>query len=242
MVTHVRVRRRVMRVGIIGTGFGRRVVAPVFAATEDCSVIDVVSPRDAEAVETLVNRNDVDLVSVHSPPYLHAPHVRSAISAGKAVLCDKPFALGAAQAEEMEAAAQLASIPAFVNFEFRFAPARRELRDLVRRGDLGRIHHVVWTHHSSGSRVPLRPYGWLFDRELGGGWIGAWGSHAVDSLRWIFGEITEARGRPRIDIRERVDANGAPHACTAEDGVAAWLVAGDGVSISLDSTFAAAAT
>ena len=83
---------RPVRVGIIGTGFGARVVAGAFDAA-DCDVTDVVTARDASAVRALC-RSDVDLVAVHSPPFLHASHVAMAVDAGRAVLCDKPFGSG----------------------------------------------------------------------------------------------------------------------------------------------------
>jgi predicted dehydrogenase len=231
-----------MRVGVIGTGFGERVVAPVFAATEGCTVVDVVSARDDEAVLELAHRADVDLVSVHSPPFLHAPHVRAALDAGKAVLCDKPFALDADEAAALEAEARDAGVVALCNFEFRYAPARGLLREIVMSGELGRVEHVHWTHLSSGSRVPLRRFGWLFDAELGGGWIGAWGSHAVDAIRWMFGEVAEAQAVRRIDVRGRPDETGAEHECTAEDGFTAALVLDGGITVAIDSGFAAAIT
>ena len=74
-----------MRVGVVGTGFGARVVAPVFAATPGCEVVDVVSARDEFAVAALCGQGDVDLVSVHSPPFLHVAHVRRALKSGHAV-------------------------------------------------------------------------------------------------------------------------------------------------------------
>ena len=77
-----------VRVGVIGFGFGARVVAPVFEITEDFEVVDLVSPRDDDAVGELCARDDVDLISVHSPPFLHRDHVRRAIEGGHAVLCD----------------------------------------------------------------------------------------------------------------------------------------------------------
>jgi predicted dehydrogenase len=227
-------------VGVIGTGFGRRVVAPVFADTEGCEVVDVVSARDGDAVAALVARPDVDLVSVHSPPFLHAPHVRAAVGCGKAVLCDKPFALDADEAADLEAEARAAGVVALCNFEFRYAPARALLRELVRDETLGAVEHVQWTHLSAGSRVPLRQWGWLFDRELGGGWVGAWGSHAVDTLRFVFGaEIEVAFARCRTDIRERPDAQGELRVCTAEDGLTAALVLSNGATVAIDSGFAA---
>jgi predicted dehydrogenase len=230
------------RVGVVGTGFGARVVAPAFAATDGCEVSDVVSARDEAAVHALCGRPDVDLVSIHSPPFLHAAHVRAALAQGKAVLCDKPFALNAAEAAALAAEANDAGVVALCNFEFRFSEPRRVLRGLVAGGNLGPVEHISWTHLSSGSRVPLRPWGWLFDRDLGGGWIGAWASHAVDTLRWMFGEIIEVQSGPRTDVSERPDAHGAFHRCTAEDGLSASLVVADDITVAIDSSFAAPVT
>jgi predicted dehydrogenase len=231
-----------MRVAVIGGGFGRRVVAPVFAETDDCEVVDVVTARDERAVRAAATRPDVDLVSVHSPPFLHAPHVRLALGEGKAVLCDKQFALDADEAADLEAEARAAGVVALCNFEFRYAPARALLREMVDEGALGRIEHVQMTRLSAGSRVPLRRWGWLFDRALGGGWIGAWGSHAVDTLRSIFGaEVTEVQALLRMDVRERPDDRGDLHTCTAEDGFSASLVLSNGATVAIDSGFAAVA-
>jgi predicted dehydrogenase len=231
-----------VRVGVIGTGFGRRVVAPVFAGTEGCEVVDVVSARDAAAVGALCERADVDLVSVHSPPFLHVEHVEAALAAGHAVLCDKPFGRSGDEARHMVGAATAAGRPALVNFEFRHDPTRVALRALVRSGRLGSVQHVAWTHLGAGSRHPLRPSGWLFDRGRGGGWLGAWGSHAIDALRWMLGEVVDARGRLRTDIASRPDAEGRVHPCTAEDGFQAWLAFAGGATAAIDSTFAAAAS
>jgi predicted dehydrogenase len=232
-----------VRVAVVGGGFGRRVVARVFAETEGCEVVDVVSARNEGAVRALVARADVDLVSVHSPPFLHAPHVRLALEAGRAVLCDKPFALDAPEAAALEDEARAAGVVALCNFEFRYEPARVRLRELIASGALGRVEHVQMTRLSAGTRVPLRPWGWLFDRELGGGWVGAWGSHAVDSLRFLFGaEVTDVQALLRIDVRERPDASGVLQPCTAEDGLIATLVLSNGVTVAIDSGFAATAT
>jgi predicted dehydrogenase len=230
-----------VRVGVIGTGFGARVVAPVFRDTEGCEVADVVSARDDAGVATLCDRDDIDLVSVHSPPFLHAVHVRRALHGEHAVLCDKPFGAAATDAETLVAAAEAADCLHFVNFEFRYDPMRALLRDLVRDGAVGRAEHVTWTHHSAGSAVPLRSYGWLFDRSKGGGWVGAWGSHVVDTLRWVFGEVIDARGACRTVITERPDRDGTLQRCDAEDAFSAWLTLSGELTVSLDSTFAAPA-
>ena len=228
-----------IQVGVIGTGFGARVVAPVFAATPGCRVVDVVSARDDAGVVSLCENVDVDLICVHSPPFLHASHVRRAISTGHAVLCDKPFGLDANQAQTLLAAAEAADCLHLVNFEFRCDPTRALVRDLIADGTIGEPEHVQWTHLSAGSRQPLRAHGWLFDRQAGGGWIGAWGSHAVDFLRWAFGDVVEATARCRTTIAERPDAAGHAQRCDAEDGFNATLRLTGDVTVAIDSSFAA---
>jgi predicted dehydrogenase len=232
---------RPLRVGVIGTGFGARVVAPVFRETDGCDVVDVVSARDPSAVAELCRR-DLDLVSVHSPPFLHAEHVRAAVDAGHHVLCDKPFGRHAGEAAEMLELADAGEVVHAVNFEFRYHPARRRLYDLVHSGAIGAVEHVQWTSTSAVFRRPLREYGWLFDRSRGGGWVGAWGSHAVDALRWLVGEVREASARCRVTIRERPDRDGRPQAVDAEDAFTAWLELESGATSVLDSASSAPAS
>jgi predicted dehydrogenase len=226
-------------VGVIGRGFGQNVVAPAFAETDGCTLVDVVSPRDDDAVRALTRHPDLDLVAVHAPPFLHRQCVSWALDAGKSVLCDKPFGTSTADAEAMHAAARSADAVALLNFEFRHHPGRIALRSLLQEGAIGTVEHVQWTVFGAGFRVPLRPYGWLFDASRGGGWIGAWGSHVIDFLRWTFGDLVDASARLRTDIAERPDTDGILHRCTAEDGFTALLRTTVGASITIDTSFVA---
>ena len=233
-----------MKVAVIGTGFGARVVAPAFA--DDRRLRGRrrrVAARRRRRSRARSRRADVDLVSVHSPPFLHAAHVRAALAAGKAVLCDKPFALDADEAAD--ARRRGAPRPARSRCATSSSGSTRSarlLRELVRTDALGPIEHVQWTHLSAGSRVPLRRYGWLFDRERGGGWIGAWGSHAVDTLRWCFGEVAAVDAPVAHRRAERPDDHGELHACTAEDGLTRVARASTPARRSaIDSSFAASA-
>jgi predicted dehydrogenase len=227
---------KAVRVGVIGRGFGARVVAPVFTKTDGCEVVDVVSARDEAAVADLCARRDVDLISIHSPPFLHREHVRMATEGGHSVLCDKPFGRNASDATQMVAAAGDAGVVNLVNYEFRCHPVRAQLRALVQGGAVGAVEHVQWTSWLSIWRTPPRRFGWVFDAELGGGWIRAFASHNIDFLRWSFGEIVDASGALRTTISERPDAEGRLHGCTAETGFTATLRTETGVSITIDSS------
>lgn len=227
-----------MRVGIIGRGFGERVVAAAFAATDGCEVVDVVTPRDERAVAATCARRDVDLISIHSPPFLHLDHVRRAALAGHAVLCDKPFGRSAAEAAEMCRLAREAGVLGLLNFENRYDAARVRVRSLIEDGAIGSPEHVQFSMLLAITRAPLRRYGWLFDDELGGGWLRALGSHLIDFSRWTFGEVVEVSGQLRTAVAERPDADGKPHRCTADDGFVAALRSERGVTTVIDSSSA----
>lgn len=225
-----------MRVAVVGAGFGARVVAGVFR--DQGMDVDVVSPRDPAAVRAAIAA-PVDLVSVHSPPFLHTEHVGWALEHGHDVLCDKPFGRTADEARAMLTDAEGAGVLHLLNFEFRQEPTRVALQQVVVDGRIGEPVHVHWTAFTSGSRRPLRRYGWLFDREAGGGWIGAFGSHAIDTVRCLMGEVEDATGSCRIDLPERPDADGAMHRCTAEDAFTAQLRMVGGATATIDTAFAA---
>jgi predicted dehydrogenase len=229
-----------MRLGIIGTGFGARVVAPVFAQTPGCTVVDVVSSRDPIAAERLCRRDDLDLISIHSPPSCHAPDARLALSRRHAVLCDKPFTLSPPEGDELVRLATETGVVNLVNFEFRHDPVRARLKSMIDDGAIGTPEALHWTALSGAIR--RRPHGWLFEHARGGGWIGAWGSHAVDLIRWLFGEISDAGATRRLAVRSHADATGTERAADVEDGFTAWLRTASDVSCTLDSTGVASAS
>jgi predicted dehydrogenase len=224
-----------MRATVIGTGFGSRVVAPVYA---DLGIdVEVVSARDRDAVRRACAA-PVDFVSVHAPPFLHRDYVLAAVANGRNVLCEKPFGRSVAEAREMLEAAESAGVVHLVNYEFRQDSARRQAKDWIEQGMIGRVQHVGWTLYSDGSRG--RVHGWLFDKESGGGWIGAYGAHVIDALRWLIGEVAVARCTCRIDIPYRMTVGGEKVACTAEDAFSASLIFNNGVTAMIDTSFGGA--
>jgi predicted dehydrogenase len=212
-----------MRVGVIGRGFGA-MIAPAYAQTDGCTVVDVVSPRDEKAVAALCRRRDVDLISVHSPPFLHERDVLHAIGSGHHVVCDKPFGSTLAEAERMEAAASGDSNLHLTNFEFRMEPWRQATHELLSRRTLGTVEQILWTDVSSSWQI--RTDGWQVDAATGGGWLGASGSHVLDTLRWWTGDL---------DIVTAVLFHLADRA-QADTGAAVVLQASAGTGIAFTTT------
>ncbi len=222
-----------MRVLVIGTGFGGRVVAGAYRDA-GCGV-DVVSPRDADAVWKAIAAG-ADLVSVHSPPFLHHAHVMAALDRGSAVLCDKPFGRDSAEAQSMRDRAHQNDALNYLNFEFRRFPARVKARALVGQGAIGTPQHVSWLFVGNGLRPQV--HRWLFDRELAGGWVGAWGSHCIDTLRWLLeSEVATCSAVLRTETASRPDALGVEHPSSAEDAFSAWFTMDNGCTASVDTAY-----
>ena len=222
-----------MKVAIVGTGFGEKVMAPIYA--ELGFDVEVASPRDAEAVKRAC-MGDSDLVSIHSPPFQHKAQVLAALDSGKAVLCDKPFGRNAVEARAMrDRAGELGALN-FLNFEFRRQPSRLKVRELLATGAIGELQHISWTMMGAGLR--RGKHRWIFEREKGGGWIGAYGSHVIDALRWFWdSEVADCGGISRIETKVRVDREGGQHKVDVEDAFSAWFVMQNGGTVSFDTAF-----
>lgn len=207
-----------IRVGIIGTGFARRVQLPTFHATPGVQVVAVCSAhRDrAEAAaqefgipqafsdyRQMLQTGELDLVSIVTPPHLHLPMGLAAIEAGTHLLLEKPMALDLSEARQLYQQAESAGIVHLIDHELRFSPARRRFKELVDQGFLGQLYQVTVSLATGLRADPERPWDWWSEAAKGGGLLGAVGSHQIDQLRWWFGEIERAAGLLETFIKER---------------------------------------
>lgn len=106
------------------------------------------------------------------------------------MICEKPFAIDAAEAAAMCAAAERAGVVALVGHEFRWAEDRVTLARAVAHGRVGTPRLFSFVQYAPVVADPDAPVpDWWFDRSRGGGWLGASGSHLVDQVRVTFGEF-----------------------------------------------------
>jgi predicted dehydrogenase len=209
-------------IGLIGTGFARSAQAPAFQLCDGAELAAVCSGQHENAVkvaaefkikhacetyEQLLALDEVSLVVVSAPPYLHHLITMSALNAGKHVICEKPMAMNATEAREMaELAASQPNRLAIIDHELRFNPSWRRMKELVDSDFLGELHHVNVTIASGFRHSAQRPWNWWSQKSAGGGLLGALGSHAIDAVRWMFGEIDAVSSTVATMIPERKDA------------------------------------
>ncbi|MFN0087586.1 MAG: Gfo/Idh/MocA family protein [Blastocatellia bacterium] len=207
-------------VGLVGTGFARTTQAPAFQLCDGAELVAVCSGNHENAVrvasefkikhaceshEELIGLEEVDLVVVAAPPYLHHPVTMAALKAGKHVICEKPMAMNSAEALEMVGAAAEAHRLAIIDHELRFNPTWRRMKELVDGGFLGDLHHVNVTIASGFRHSAQRQWNWWSQKRAGGGLLGALGSHVIDAVRWMFGEIDSVCGTVATMVPERKD-------------------------------------
>ena len=114
---------------------------------------------------------------------------------------------------------------AMIAHEFRFAPGRAYVKELLKQGYVGNVHTV----HMSLFRGPwqsqgMRPLGWASQASEGGSFLGALGSHYIDCLRDWFGEITRVSGVVFTQDPKRVDPESGKMAQADGDDTFGFLV------------------
>jgi len=162
-----------------------------------------VGSRSREAAETFAKRFDIDhthgshealaadegidAVYVATPPAAHAANVRACVEHGKAVLCEKPFTMNAAEAREVIRLARTRGSFLMEAMWTRFLPAVQALRDLLRSGAIGKVQLMI----GGGAFVPDYDAGYyLFSPELGGGGL-------LDAGVYLVSMSSMCLGRPR---------------------------------------------
>ena len=145
-------------------------------------------PRVADTYEEVCTDPRIDAVYVPLPNSLHARWVLSALEAGKHVLCEKPFTANADEAAAVAIAADQASTEAGLvvmeAFHYRYHPLAARLREIVERGELGRLRHIeAWLCAPIRDKSDIR-----YQEDLAGGAMMDMGSYVVHWARLLGGE------------------------------------------------------
>jgi predicted dehydrogenase len=155
-----------------------------------------------------VERDDVDLIDICAPGSLHAEIAIAALDAGKHVLCEKPLANTLAEAEAMAHAARRAregDVFAMLGFTYRRVPAVQLARQFVLGGEIGEVRQVRAAYLQDWLTDEAAPMTWRLDKSLAGaGALGDLGSHIVDAVQFITGQLlTSVAGVTRTFVPER---------------------------------------
>src|SRR5579871_2354234 len=167
--------------------------------------------RSFDSSEELATSDDVDVVHVCTPNALHGDLVRLALSAGKHVVCEKPLATTAAEAEELTELAVRAGLVAAVPFVYRYHPMAAEARARVLGGSTGEVR-LIHGHYLQDWLSEPGDNNWRVDARAGGPSraFADIGSHWCDLVEWVTGHrISELTASAQTVMRERARAGRA---------------------------------
>jgi predicted dehydrogenase len=194
-----------LRVGIIGCGGVGRVHIESYQALPGCYSVEAVCDLDDNKVhevaaeygiphyynefEALIDRQDLDVIDICTPPYQHYIQIRQALSAGKHVICEKPLVGSLREIDELMLAEQQSGRRLMPILQYRFGQGIQKLKLLVNEGVTGRPYlstvEVAWQRGADYYAVPWRG---KWATELGGTLL-SHAIHALDLLCFIAGPV-----------------------------------------------------
>ncbi len=224
-----------IRVGTIGASFARQAYLPALQTIDDVELVAIASARMASAQsaadsfaiphvyddwQRMMGEHQFDLVCIATPTLYHAPMTLAALRSGAHVLCEKPMAMNQDESAHMLETAESLNKLHIIGHELRFNPNRRKIRSLIESGFIGQARHANIVNISGAWGDPAgRPAGdWWSREDMGGGRLGASGSHMIDLLRFWLGDIAAISGQVSTMVGERIDKkSGDSWRATADD-------------------------
>ena len=209
-------------VAVAGLGFGEKVHLPALEACSDLHAAALWHPRRQRLDEAclshglvgyddwnaLLSDRSVEAVVIATPPAPRFELARRALEAGKHLLLEKPIALRADQAKELQRLAIARGLSVAVDYEYRAVPLFMQAERLLRSGAVG-TPWLVKLDWLMGSRSdPARGWNWYSQADQGGGVIGALGTHAFDMLGWLIGPVASVQALNSVSIKDRPHPKG----------------------------------
>ena len=223
-----------LKIGLVGYGFMGRAHSNAYHKVNHFFDLDykpaltAVCGRNREATEEfaqrwgwqsvetdwrkLIERKDIDAIDISGPNDIHHDIAIAAAQAGKMILCEKPLALDATEAQAMVDAVEQAGVANFVWFNYRRVPAVALARQIVAEGRLGRIFHYRGVYLQDWVINPELPQGgqtlWRLEKtRSGSGVLGDLLAHSFDLALWLNSPIASlAAGMETfVKIRKHAD-------------------------------------
>ncbi len=224
-----------IRVGTIGASFAKDAYLPALSLIDDVELVAISSARLSSAQSTadlfnipnvyddwekMLAEHEFDLVCIATPTIHHAPMTLTALKAGAHVLCEKPMAMNTDESAKMLETAESLNKVHIIGHELRFNPNRRKIKELIEAGAIGDIRHINIENITASMGDPAsRVEGdWWSLESMGGGRLGANGSHQIDLIRFWLGDIGAISGQVRTLVPNRIGKDtGNAWQATADD-------------------------
>lgn len=213
-----------LRVGIVGFGYMGKMHAMCYDNIKyyynsdfEVELYGVVSSKKPEelsvkfekyfqSVDEMLEDELVDIVDICAPNYMHEEVLTKAINKGKYIYCEKPLTTDLESAKKIKSLVEKTGYnkTSRVTFEYRFVPAIIRAKQIIESGGIGKIIHFNFRYYGSEFLDPGRPISWQSTKELsGGGVLYALGTHSIDLIRYLVGDVEEVFAQKFTHYKER---------------------------------------
>ena len=211
-----------IRVAVVGLGIGQSHLTAYQELGDQYQVVALCDVDEARGqtvaaqfgapplytrLEDALARDDVEVVDLCTPPFLHFEQIQAALAAGKHVVCEKPLVGSLREVDALQTAAQAAGRVVMPIFQYRFGHGLQKLKWLVEQGIAGQAYvstvETMWRRRAAYYAVPWRG---RWATELGGALLGH-ALHTHDMLTYILGPVQRvyARTSTRVNPIETED-------------------------------------
>jgi predicted dehydrogenase len=200
----------VIRLGIVGSNYGRTVQLPAFREDSRCEVVALAGSNASRAAELaraagvpksygdwrgLVEDNDVEVVAIATLPSLQAQIAMRALELSKPVFAEKPMASSLVNAHAMLRQATLSRKPTMIDFNFHKILSWQRAKTMLDAGAVGALRHAMVHWHVESRAIQTRMRNWKTVGDDGGGVLGNFISHCFHYLEWFHGPIAGLSAR-----------------------------------------------
>lgn len=201
---------KIINFGIIGCGdVTEKKSGPAFQKIEGSNLLAVMRRNEEKLIDyanrhnvsrystdylELLKDENIDAIYIATPPKMHHYYTLEAAKYGKAVYVEKPMAMSVAECEEMIKVCKDNKVPLFVAYYRREQDKFKKVKEMIESNEIGEIRSFNYIYTSKMPTIdPNRP--WLLSKEVaGGGLLYDIGSHMIDTIIYMFGEVKIATG------------------------------------------------
>lgn len=218
--------KKILNIAIIGKGFMGKLHSHMWTSVDKIFDVDykpvlkVIVGTEKESTKAFaekwgfesfstdwkaaIDNDEIDIVDIVTPTYLHKEMVIYAAKKGKHIFCEKPFCLNVEDAKEMAAACDEAGVLHYLNHNYRRVPAVKFAKQLIDEGKIGEIYHFRGTYLQDWILDEKFPLTWQLKEETaGGGPLFDLASHNMDLARYLVGEIESLYADIRTFTKQR---------------------------------------
>jgi len=184
------------KIGIIGYGGFGKFLHHWWSKLENAEIIAIADHGSSNEEndkfrlytnwEDLIKNPEIDIVSIVTPPGMHAEMACAAMKAGKHVLLEKPIAITIEEAEQILAVQKETGSIITVDHMIRYNPIIQTIKELSQSGVFGQMRHAVVNNYAQDEALPVEH--WFWNKEMSGGIMVEHGVHFFDIINALSGQ------------------------------------------------------